>query len=620
LVIFKEKKALLSVALIALAGLLAYGNSLKGAFLWDDLTLVQNNPFIKDWSYLPQIFTHGIKTGAGEVTNFYRPSQIFVYLINYSLGQLNVFGYHLTNVLVHILVALSLYGFVRLLFEDEALSRLTALLFVVHPVHTEAVSYISGLADPLAALFMLVCLYMYVRNLTAKTTVFSVAMVASYVLALLSRENSLIVPLLLGVYHAAFKERFSQKQFILLVSVAVGYMVWRGILFGGLLAQEVSYPPLGQRIPGFFVALVEYLRLLVVPFGLHMEYGGFLFDFTEPRVFIGVFLFCALGGYALWNRRRNRFIFFSMMWFFMALLPSSNLVPVNAYMAEHWLYLPSMGFFLIVAWGLTALLKDKRLRMAAIMLIPGLLIFYSGLTWRQNAYWQEPVAFYRRMLQLAPHSSKLYNNLAMAYHEAGKDEELVTLLQNAVEIEDKNAEAFNNLGNAYKMVGKYDEAMRAYERAVELNPRYAGAYYNLGLLLADVQHQNDRAFQLFIKAVDIDPLLYQAYHKIGLIYFDKGNPQEAVAFLEKARKINPDDAQIYRSLGYIYAQTGKVEEAKDMYQRAITLNPYFAEVYHDLCVIHISQGDHRSALGYCDKAAALHYDVAAAQEILRPYR
>lgn len=619
--VFPGRKSIWSSILwIVLAGLLVYSNSFQGAFLWDDLTLVKNNPLIKDGSYWPRILTSPITTGSGEATNFYRPVQFLIYLAGYSLWQLNVVGYHLVSVVTHILAAVTLYGVILVLFRDNLLARLTALLFVVHPVHTEAVAYISGLADPLAALFMLGCLMCYLLNLEKKNILLTVLMFLSYAPALLSRENALILPLVVGLYHAVFRKKIPKPAFFSLAGMAVVYAAGRAMAFGGFGAQETVYPALGERLPGMFVAVAEYLRILIFPWPLHMEYGGILFPWSEGRAAAGILLFTALFLCAVYFRRRSSLIFFAILWFFTAWLPHSNIVPINAYMAEHWLYLPSVGFFLIAAHFLARGIRNRRSRIPVLIVTAAVTLYYGVLTLYQNRFWQDPVRFYERMLRLIPYSSKLYNNLAMAYHEAGRDKELVDLLRQAVMIDEKNAVAYNNLGNAYKNIRQDDEAVKAYQKAIDLNPRYAGAYYNLGLMYADVKKQKEEALRLLHRAVGIDPLMYQAYHKIGLIQFDEGAAQEALDSLEKALKINPDDAELYRSLGYIYAKTGDGGKAKMMYLKAIELNPQFAQVYHDLCVLCVSLGDYAAALRYCDEAHRLHYDVSAALELLRPYR
>ncbi|GAF76422.1 unnamed protein product, partial [marine sediment metagenome] len=150
-----KNPTILAIVLIIILGFVVYSNSLNGKFIWDDEYLIKNNVYIRSFSYLPKIFSEDIGTGAEKKYYFYRPLQMITYMIDYSLWKLNVRGYHLTNTLLHILAALTIYWLINILFGDRPLSLFASLFFVAHPIHTEAVAYISGRADPLALLFML---------------------------------------------------------------------------------------------------------------------------------------------------------------------------------------------------------------------------------------------------------------------------------------------------------------------------------------------------------------------------------------------------------------------------------------------------------------------------------
>lgn len=616
-----RKFFLLSLALIIFAGILVYANSLKGQFLWDDEVLVQYNPYIKGWAHLPGIFTSRLGSTAKEGGAFYRPVQTFTYLLDYSFWRLDVVGYHAMNMVLHILAALSLYGLVQALFQNGRLSLLTALLFVTHPIHTEAVSYISGRADSLAALFMLLSYILYMRHHEQRGAVALGCMTAGYVLALLSKEMSLVLPLLILLFHYAFRKPIDKKAFAVLSAVTIGYVLWRLLVVGTGNIAEGAVPTLLERLPGVFVALTNYFRLLLFPFDLHMEYGGILFPFTEPKAVIGVVLCGLLLVYVFRKKGQDPFLFFAAGWFFVALLPSSNLFfPINAYMAEHWLYLPSIGFFLVTARFLVSGSENKRLRPFAVGIAVALLVFYSVLTVRQNRCWNNGIDFYKRMLRYAPDSSRLYNNLAKAYHDAGKEDELIELLKSAIQLQPENALAHNNLGNAYKGSGKYKEAVRSYQRAIEIDPRHAGPYYNLSTIYADVEGRKEDAIALLNKAIELSPHFSKSYNKLGLIYLEQGDKDKAIALLTRALKLNPDDPEIYHNFGYIYVQTGDTGKAKAMYHKAVEADPDYVEAYHDLAIIYFSEGQYRLAIEYCDKAVSMGYKDAALLEALKPYR
>ena len=159
----QSKLVYISCALIMILGLAVYANSLGGEFLWDDHHLIEDNMTINRWSKVTRVFTTDIASGAGGKYNFYRPLQIISYMFDYWLWKLNPIGYHLTNILLHILTALCLYWLINLIFKQPMLAFLSSVLFVVHPVHTEAVAYISGRADSLALLFMALCFIFYAK-------------------------------------------------------------------------------------------------------------------------------------------------------------------------------------------------------------------------------------------------------------------------------------------------------------------------------------------------------------------------------------------------------------------------------------------------------------------------
>ncbi len=486
--------------LIVILGLAVYANSLEGKFLWDDEALIEKNARIRDWSNIPKIFSETI--GAGTKVNFssYRPIQIFTYMIDYSLWRLNPKGYHITNTLLHILAALSLFWLISIIFKDNLLSMFTSILFVVHPIHTEAVTYISGRADCLAAFFMLLCFAFYIKQLNSKSLITYILMLLSYILALLSRENSLILPALLLLYHYAFNKKLNVKNFTSILGILFAYILLRATIF--IPSTNTHSFTFSQRLPGFFAAITNYLKLLILPFNLHMEYGLKLFSFQNPKVILGIILLFSLLIFAFKKKTKNNMLFFSMFWFFIALLPSSNLYPINAYMAEHWLYIPSIGFFLIFAKVLTYLYRTKDLKIPAIIFIISLIAFYSFLTIEQNNYWKEPLAFYERTLKCAPDAARPYYNLGKTYVDMGRKKEAIPLFERAIEIDPNYVGAYNNLAVGYYEEGKKQKALPLLKKALEINPNYAEAHSNLAIVYY-YKNEHNLAIKHCDKAIEL---------------------------------------------------------------------------------------------------------------------
>jgi len=575
-------KRILPLALIAVLGLAVYANSLNGKFVWDDEVLIKGNVYIKNWSNVAEIFGADISAGASVSSIVYRPLQIFTYAVDYSFCRLNPRGYHLTNIILHLLVSLAVFRLVNILFGDRVLSLLTALFFAAHPIHTEAVSYISGRADPLAAVFILLSLIFYIKNQDKEKPALYILMPLSYAFALLSRENSLILPLLLLLYHYAFKKEVKIRQFLSVLAVTSVYILLRFTLLKHILSNAPAPTTAFQRLPGFFAAVTGYARLIILPFDLHMEYGNRLFSITDPGAITGAFILLFLLTYAAAKRKAGGLIFFSVCWFIITLLPSSNIYPINAYMAEHWLYLPSIGFFLILAGIVRDIYRAKNLKIIALAAALSLLAFYSYLTLKQNACWKEPIAVYERTLKYTPGNVRMYNNLGFEYYNAGRREEAIAVFKKAIEAAPDYSDAYNNLGLAYRGAGKQNEAIAVFKKALEINPAQTATYNNLGLVYQEMG-RSEEALDIFKKIIARNPDYYTAYNNMGNVYYyNLGRRDDALRFYKKAIEINPDYAEPYYNIGNIYGDTGNKKEAISAYEKAIELKPDYFEAQNNL--------------------------------------
>jgi len=524
------------VVLIIALGLLVYANSLGGKFIMDDVCLIEDNAYIKNWSNILDIFTKNIVKDTLKTYLFYRPAQLVTYMADYSIWKLNTAGYHITNIGLHILTALAAFCLINLLFGDRFLSFLTGLFFVVHPIHTEAVSYISGRADILAAFFMLMCFIFYTLGHKSKNKIFYIFVLLSYAAALLSRENSLILPAILLLYHYIFKKGFKIVLFFSPVILAGLYILARCMLLKHLLPQPEVANTIWQRMPGFFIAITDYTRLLLLPLNLHMLYGNKLFNWTDPKALSGLLMFISLVIYALRAKKSNGLISFSILWFFITLLPLSNLYPIDAYMAEHWLYLPSMGFFLILAKLLSSLYRKRHFRSISVIFIAGLLSFYSYLTVKQNNYWKDPITFYERTLKYSPDSPGMFNNLGVAYQKAGNPEKAIAAYKKTIEINPKYTDAYNNLGVAYCSIGREEDAIGMFKKAIETDWSNSDAHHNLGRAYS-LQGRYEDAIQSFKNAIAINPRHVKAHRDLGLAYYKVGKTEEAVIHSNKAKEL-----------------------------------------------------------------------------------
>ncbi|MGE5280299.1 MAG: tetratricopeptide repeat protein [Deltaproteobacteria bacterium] len=578
----RKKTAAALLALLCL-GFLAYGTSLRNPFVWDDPNLVTRNVYIKSASHLGSIFTSDVEAGSGGATRFFRPLLTLSFMADYALCKLDPAGYHLTNILLHVLACWAFYGFLRVLLSDGLTAFLAAALFAVHPVHTEAVTYVSGRSDPLALTFLLCAFVFYLRSLRRATPLLLMGLGISYACALLSRESALILPVLILAYHGIFHEKMRGRTFAFVIFPAVAYLLVRGWVFRHAPPPPATLP-FGVRWPGAFAAVLHYLRLLVWPLGLHMEYGMPVFPPGDPRVLAGALLLALAVFFAWRQRRRDPAVAFGIAWFLIGLVPVLNLFPLNAYMAEHWLYAPSVGLFLLLGLSLKRLTRRAAGKAAAFSLTACLLLSWGVLAARQNiVYWRDPKRFYEITLQYAPHSSRVLSNLGHLYQAEGRLEEAAGLYERAIAINPQNElRAYSGLGAAYLRMGRPADAIAVYEKAIAINPGF-----------------------------------YELYSNLGSIYDRVGRPQEALEAFRTAVRLNQNSAAAQMNLGVLLARgRGTVEEAFSCYRKAVALDPEFPEAYFNMGDLYLKLGHGPEAASYFRQALALRPDYDAARREL----
>jgi protein O-mannosyl-transferase len=615
----------LPLILIPALGFILYGNTLHGTFLWDDEYLVQRNPYIRTFSQLTTLLTTDIGYGGGNRFGFYRPVQMLTYTLDYAFGGLNVFVYHLTNLLLHTTAALCVYHLAALLFGPGLVPLATSLLFMAHPVHVEAVAYISGRADPLALLFMLLAFIAYLRHPGRHSLLSSTLIVLAYSSALLSKELSLVLPALLLLYHYAFGHRIKWQPLSAVLALTCIFVVAR-------LTVLKHIPPgndalqadttLLQRTPGFFAAMTSYARLLVAPFDLHMEYGTPLFTFSQPAVIAGILIFGSLVAFAAIAKKRNPPIFFCLMWFLITLLPVSNLYPLNAYMAEHWLYLPSLGIFMAVGYGLNRLWirENKVLVGLGVVILASLTCFYSALTIRQNRRWEGPLPFYEWTRKFAPDSPKVLNDLGRQYDLRGRNEEAEELYRKAIRMQPTSPLPFNNLGFLYQKLERYEEAKAMYEKALELDPSYADALNNLGVL-SEATGKYEEAVRLYDRAIAAYPGFALGYANLGNALVSVGNNDDAINAYQNALRLDGTLTGAQHNLGLLYARMGRKSEATLMFEQIVHREPANGPAQAALTMLYYETRDYAAAARHCDAALRLGFAVdPAIVEALRAHR
>lgn len=555
------------ILLIAFAGALIYSNCLGNSFVWDDAFLIVENCYIKSWLNLPRIFCLDLFYGTVEGWNYYRPIQTLSYMVDYSIWHLRPFGYHISSLLFHILNACLVYLLVNLLSRDRKISLITGSLFVVHPVHTAAVAYISGRADLLVTFFFLISIWLFIKHtnyLHVKRTLYYIGSLFSFILALLSKEIALIFPFIVVLYGCTFMDRTPHlrlrdrivKRYLAYFIIAGIYIFLRTTVLNfadGLI--PLSQTPIHLRLLTMCRVIFTYLRLLFFPIDLHMEWGVQpATSFFNPPVLSSFLLLIFIWIIIAKSYRHSKTIFFASLWFFICLIPVSNLVPLTTFLAEHWLYLPSMGFFMVLAVGIVRALESKPVNVCSSLIkwvVAASLIlaffFYSRATVRRNTDWADELTIFEHTLRYSPNNCRVLINLGIAYEERG-------LL---------------------------DEAMSRFEEVIRLRPDYAKGYLNRGVIYG-LKEMYDEANEDFREALRLKPHLAKAHHNLAHVHEKKGELGKAVREYKVALRLNPIMLETHYNLAALYEKKGLFDEAITQYKEVLRLDPNFPNVRQKL--------------------------------------
>jgi len=589
-------------------GLLIYSTSLSNPFIWDDFDLIVENPNIRGWSHILDVF----KGNVVPQSSFYRPVQMFSYLFDYEIFGLNPKGFHFTSILIHIAVSLSLCWFCVLLFRDRTIGLISGLLFLIHPVHNEAVVYISGRADLLVALFILFSLIYYIKYDQNKNISDFIACVGFSILALLSKEYALILPGFLLLIHYAFGKKNKAHLFYIVTVLCIVYFILRMFNIVGVADMHSKTQTIFlQRLPGSFYAVLVYLRLLVLPYDLFLGYGQKFFYWNDLWVWAGLIVYFLFFFIVVFTKGRNQKISFLIGWFLFGLLPVMNFYPINAYMAEHWIYIPSMGLFILAAYGIKYIhqnVKTKDFVYAGCGLI---FIILSLLTVRQNLYWKDPIAFYKRIIEINPEFVKAYNNLGKLYTNAEDYNSAAYYFKKTFEIDPRFEKGYHNYAVCLTKQFKYDEAIGYYNKALSLNPNFAPTYNNLGALYIDLKNY-DLAEQYVNKALNIKSDIPKAYYNLGLIEKGRGNEIKAIEYFNQALKYDASYTAAKNNLAAMLINEGNPQYAIQQYEEILQSEPNNHIVINNLGILYGKDGDIDKSIEYFIKALKIKPDYADA--------
>ncbi|MBD3164937.1 tetratricopeptide repeat protein [Candidatus Woesearchaeota archaeon] len=549
----------LFLIVIILAVILSYSNIFSNEFVWDDIS------FLHEWSDMKNFNLARLVSGSlprgHEGT--YRPVRSIITAVSYQLWKENPGGYHAFSLLIHLGCTLLIYFIVLEITKEINLAFFTGLLFGLHPIHTEAVTFITASFDIIGVLFLLISLYLYIKD----KKYYSMGFAA---LAFFTYEIALVLPVLLIAYDYFFRKEVYWKRYLPYISIMLAYLMIRTFI--------IKVPARGSYLGGSLYltmlaiskVILKYISLLLFPIGQNVNHliskGIFSYSYAENmygvsgqsvldfHILISLAVIIMLFYFIYKFRNSSPNVSFSIAFFFISLLPVLGFLPQAILLAEKYLYLASFGFCFFVGYIISLLYKNKKTGFVTLVIFILLAASYSFLAIKRNTVWQDEISLWQDSIGKNP-----------------------------------NVLAYNGLGYAYTKKSNVDLAIYNYKKAIRLNPYYAVAHMNLGLAYMD-KHNISLAIEEFKKAAEFDYFFSPETHfLLGSAYHDSGNLELAISEYEKALAINPDYERALHDLAVAHSQLGKYGTAIGYYKKALTINPSNIDAHYNLGLLYYNQ-------------------------------
>ena len=593
----KNNTYLFHLGILVLLISAVYGQTLFSSFHFDDRSSILLNPVLRSGSdSLPELWR-------------YWPTRFIVTLsfyLNYQTGGIEPFGYHLINLVIHIINSLLVYGIILYSINKLQPNRrgvgywsalAGALIFALHPIQTQAVSYIAQRAASLAATFYLAGLLLYIRAGRSRPKLYYSLAWLSGAAAMGCKEMSVTFPLAIILWDLVFGGNSSRRRklrwsiflvLLLIIPLTVlldsgnpkyndsgqlGEGVSAGFdkFAGGVEAPDrLSYGLSQIRV------FTTYLRLILLPINQNLDYDFPVFtSFFDPEIILSsILIISILLGAALLHRTGKYIAAFGIFFFFLALLPESSLIPIRDLIFEHRLYLPLLGLAFAVAQ------LDFSSRRPRILF--GLIIVLLGsMTFARNRIWMDEITLWTDTAKKSPGKARPHNNLGYLFNQDKQYDKARRTLSRALEVSPDYPEAMVNLAISYKNMDNLSRAEEICRRALEIKPGYPEGHNTLGDILR-LQARLPEAEAEYRRAIELNPGLAAARNNLANLYREMGRPELAAAQYSRALSDGEDNPVYLNNIGLSLMEQGRLEEGIRSFRKAIAINPELAQAHYNL--------------------------------------
>jgi len=616
--------------IIAIIGIIAYANSLNNEFQFDDGYHIVEGQKIKNMENV-------LKLSHWKVFEN-RPLSFFTLAVNYKLGELDVTGYHIFNLLVHILsgfmafllslqiLSLGMFRQNKTISDNKVLIALfTAFIFIAHPIQTQAVTYIIQRMSVLAGFFYMFAVWLYIKGRRAHIEEpgaqswvpypFYIGAFLAGFLGILSKQNAASFPLafiLVEVMFIRTPQLKIDKKFLLIISIAVAAVIIAGVMRVGL-PVEFDRISRSEYLFTQFRVLVKYWQLLFLPVNQHLDYYWTISTslWGTKELLSLAFLLGTIGLAIFLIRKKLMIPAFAVFWFYLTLSVESSIIPIRDVIFEHRLYPAVLGFGFAISYLAFHYLSPKKQNYPLIILSV-ITVVYIGLSIHRNNIWENSYTLWSDSVKKSPKRERSWYWLASYYTSQRDMESAMNAYNTSIENNPRFPLAYSGRGNLKKEMGDVKGAIQDYDKAIQLDPRYGTAYYNRGIALSsegkvtEAIKSYDKAIESgtrtaavyynrgnakrrkgdyksaiddYNTAVKIDPRYPLAYYNRGLTYAAMKDHQTALIDIERAIRIDPKNHLFYNGKGVSQIELDQIDEAINNFNMSIQLNPNFGQAY-----------------------------------------
>jgi tetratricopeptide (TPR) repeat protein len=579
-----------------LLAIILYLPTLSYDFVWDDVLMIVQNQYFKHARYIPLYFTSDFArlTSGGIEAVYYRPFLALSFLMDFSVWGNSPGGYHLTNVLLYATVVWLVAAVGRRLYGGTWMPAAAAAVFALHPIHVEAVAFISARNHVLPAMGMLLALAGYHRFRHGPGRMRWMALTGSalaFAFGLLSTETALSLPLVLVWYELTLGGRRANAEhrsrwswglpFLPHVILGLGFLWLRWGAVESLGSAGLGPDILWRRLPGTLEILARYTVLAAWPFGMQPAYIPLRPEsLLQPWPLAGLLILAASAvAIAAWWRRQPEAAF-ALGWFLIAMAPVADLVPLAPRalnMADRYLFIPSLGVCWLVAlagrslWERTVGQSGKA-AIAFGVATGGILLSWTGSTLAYAPVWRDNITLFSRMVRDLPHAAFAYNNLGLALLRSGNTEEAIQALETAVRLDPEDVRSQLSLARTYVEQGEPKKGFQILDRLTSL-----GGHDKMYFLVRGSAHMAvgewDAARQVLSRGLQLFPELGDGYQALGFVLEQQGKTQEAMDAYRQAVRLRPDLAWAHLGLARIQLDLGQPGEAVSAARAALSIVP-----------------------------------------------